>query len=268
MDVLVKKDTTGFETDLYRKPTSTGLGMKFDSEVSYMHKLNLIHTFLNRAYSICSSRCSFFSEIENLRKFFSQNGFPLKTIEKQISLRLDLIKNPPKTVDSVSRKPIYATFPYVSKSSNKFISSELVNLCRKFYPQLDVKLIFKNRLSVGSFFKSKDRIPKLLQSNLVYSYTCGQCNATYYGETSRHLKTRIAEHKGLSNRTGKPITNPSHSSIRDHSISTNHDINSECFKIVFRCDRSNLKISESILINHDYPSLNNMETSTCLNILV
>lgn len=268
LDVLVKRTENGFETDLYRKPTNTGLGMKFFSEVPYKYKLNLIHTFLNRARLICSSQSSFSSEIENIKKFFFQNGFPLSIIDWQIKLKLDSFKKPIEKIDiCVPKKPIYATFPYISKTSNKLISNELVNICKKFYPQLDLKVVFRNSFSVGSFFANKDRLPKLLQSNLVYSYICGQCNATYYGETSRHLKTRIAEHKGLSNRTGKPITNPSHSNIRDHSISTGHDLSSDFFKIIFKCNSSDLKISESILINHNSPDLNSMETSTNLNIL-
>ena len=133
---------------------------------------------------------------------------------------------------------------------------------------LCAKIIFRNKFSVGSFFRTKDSIPSLVQSNLVYSYRCGQCDSTYYGETSRHLKTRIAEHKGLSNRTGKPITNPSHSSIRDHSLETGHELNSQNFKIIFRCNSLDLKISESILINQNQPNFNNMETSTNLSILI
>ena len=37
-----------------------------------------------------------------------------------------------------------------------------------------------------------------LCSNLVYQYKCNGCNATYKGETARHLCTRVQEHGRVS----------------------------------------------------------------------
>ena len=107
---------------------------------------------------------------------------------------------------------------------------------------------------------------RLLVNNIVYSFNCGQCSAQYYGETSRHLKTRIYEHRGISARTGKAFLNPSNSKIRDHALATGHDINSDCFKIIFKTNSYNLKTSESILIHKNKPSLNAMDSSIPLKI--
>ena len=104
-------------------------------------------------------------------------------------------------------------------------------------------------------------------SNVVYKFTCGQCTATYYGETTRHLKTRIAEHRDLSARTGKPVTRPLHSSIRNHALDTGHDINSDNFKVVFNSNAGDLRLAESIIIHKNRPNLNNMDSSVPLNIL-
>ena len=49
-----------------------------------------------------------------------------------------------------------------------------------------------------SLFHFKDVIPKELQSHLVYKFTCGNCNLTYYGKTKRHLNARSSEHKCIS----------------------------------------------------------------------
>ena len=105
-------------------------------------------------------------------------------------------------------------------------------------------------------------------SNLVYKFKCEQCNATYYGETSRHLQTRVAEHKGLSPRTGHPLLYPHHSNIRDHSIQCNHPINSSNFSILYKTKSSyeDIKIAESILIKKDCPNLNSIE-SVNLNMI-
>ena len=52
--------------------------------------------------------------------------------------------------------------------------------------------------------------------------SCEKCFAQYYGETKRHIETRIAEHRGLSAHTGIPILNPSHSNIRTHYSCPRH----------------------------------------------
>ena len=196
------------------------------------YKFNLIDCLIDRAHKICSNRENFLREVEKLKKYFFQNGFPFRTIETQFSKRLESLSKPQENIQTACKKTIFAVLPYISKSSNKALNSDISEICKRFYPQLDVKIIFKNKFSVSSFFNFKDKVPTLVQSDLVYEYSCGQCDARYIGETSRHLKTRLAEHKGLSNRTGKPLLNPPHSSIRDHALSTGHDISSDNFKVI------------------------------------
>ena len=43
-------------------------------------------------------------------------------------------------------------------------------------------------------FSAKDPVPFALKSHVVYKFVCGSCNASYIGETTRHLATRIKEH--------------------------------------------------------------------------
>ena len=49
-----------------------------------------------------------------------------------------------------------------------------------------------------SLFHFKNVIPKELQSHLVYKFTCGNCNITYYGKNKRHLNARSSERIGIS----------------------------------------------------------------------
>ena len=51
------------------------------------------------------------------------------------------------------------------------------------------------RVTVNRF---KESLPYDLISKVVYKYTCGRCNSSYYGETDRHLRERAGEHIGLS----------------------------------------------------------------------
>ena len=261
LDVLVKKSKDKFNTESYTKPTNTGLGMKFDSAIPNIYKFNLIKCLIDRAYKINSSIVSLNSQIENLTKFFYQNNFPLKLIEKVISDQVQRNNSPNSPSLDVQKKKIFTKLPYLSSISNKNIKNEIQNLIEKFYPHIQLNIIFQNNFSIKSFFPYKDSVPTSLLSNIVYKYTCEQCDATYYGETTRHLYTRIAEHKGLSPRTGNPVTYPAFSSIRDHCLLYDHDLKNSNFSVLQKCQNSaNTKISESILINRDKPSLNNMES--------
>ena len=47
---------------------------------------------------------------------------------------------------------------------------------------------------ISRFFNVKDPMPKHLKSHVVYLFSCPGCNASYVGETTRHLKTRVNEH--------------------------------------------------------------------------
>ena len=267
LDVLIRKSNGSFSTQSYTKPTNTGLGMKFDSAVPNLYKFNLIKCLVDRAIKINSNLSFFNSQIEYLKKYFSQNNFPLKVIEKTISRHIEKLNNTPSPSLDASKKKVFIKLPFLSHSSNKNITNEIQNLVRKFYPQIHLNLIFKNNFSIESLFQYKDKIPTSVLSNVVYKYTCEQCSATYYGETTRHLRTRIAEHKGLSSRTGKPLTYPPFSSIRDHCLLYGHGLETKNFSIIHKCDNPyDTRVSESILINKDKPTLNTMESFT-LNIL-
>ena len=39
-----------------------------------------------------------------------------------------------------------------------------------------------------------DPIPSALKSDVVYEFSCAECNALYIGETTRHLSTMMREH--------------------------------------------------------------------------
>src|SRR6267154_2653158 len=84
---------------------------------------------------------------------------------------------------------------------------------------------------VSNFFRIKDTTPFELRSRVVYEFTCVGCHSNYIGQTRRHLRHRMAEHKGVSHLTGKVMKSQSHSSIRDHSLFCN-----SC-----DCSSSNLK---------------------------
>ena len=69
-------------------------------------------------------------------------------------------------------------------------------------------------------FPSKDKIPYLCCSCVIYKYQCDQCSSSYIGETQKQLKYRIFQHKGVSCRTCNRLTCPPNSNILDLMVLT------------------------------------------------
>src|SRR5688572_97825 len=79
---------------------------------------------------------------------------------------------------------------------------------------------------------------------------CASCHASYVGQTSRHLRHRVAEHMGVSHLTYKEVKNKVHSNIRENCL---HCPGSTCslqnFKILAsRCTDQELLVKERLLI--------------------
>ena len=80
--------------------------------------------------------------------------------------------------------------------------------------------MFKSEIKHSHMFRYKDRVPYDLVSVVVYEYTCGRCNSSYYGDTERHLKVRSGEHVGIS-----PLT---FMKTKPSKESSTHDYLSQC----------------------------------------
>ena len=264
LDVLVKKDQEKLVTEVYRKPTFTGLGISFLSFVPYIFKINSISTLVHRCYSLTSCWTSFHLEIQNLREYFINNGFPLCIFDSFVKKFLDNLFLSKPVVSTVKKERIHLSFPFYGHTSY-LIRKELKNLFNNVYPQLDVRFVFKNTFTIGSFFKCKDKVPDLMCSDIIYKYNCSSCNAGYIGSSIRTLHQRVSEHRGVSFRTNKFISNPSHSEIRNHALQADHVLKVENFSILDTVrNRNNLRILESLYIFKMKPSLNSYDSSETL----
>ena len=266
LDVKVEKFDNTFGTGLYRKDTFTGLSTKYNSAVPNRYKFNLIQCLVTRAFRICSDFHKFSTETTFLRNYFQQNGFPCSLVNKAINLTADSLRTSIQ-IPSVEKKSIYCCIPFISHKTNSFIKKSMRDIVSKNYPHLNLRLIFTNSFTVSSFFRFKDRVPTELVSNAVYLFKCRQCSIQYIGETSRHIITRVCDHKGISSRTGRPLTKPGNSRILEHSTSCNHSIGLSDFKVLKTCKALDLKLTESVCIHRFKPDLNNHEQSVPLNIL-
>ena len=266
--VKVMHQDLGFTTCVYRKPTDTGLGMNYLSFVSSTFKPNSILTLLHRCYSICSNWSLFNIEVQFLHKFYTTNRFPSTVFWRTVRKFRNRISNPPAKSYNVPKEKQFLSLPFFGHSSY-VVRNKLCTLFRNHFPQMDIKIVLSNKQTIGSLFPVKEQLCKSLCSNVIYLYKCQSetCEASYVGSTIRTLHDRVSEHKGISNRTERPLSDPKASSIRDHSISCKHPIENDSFRIIGRCrEGKDLRLLESIFIKHLQPSLNNAESAVPLCI--
>ena len=123
------------------------------------------------------------------------------------------------------------------------LKKKLCKYCKCYCKSTNIKIVF-SPFKVGNLFSVKGSVPKYLRSFVVYRYTCPGCNASYIGETTRHLTTRIKEH----------LETDSKSHIFKH-LDTNRKCkelcNAECFEIIDSATSSyRLKLKEAYGKNH------------------
>ena len=270
LDVLVKRDSGSLTTSVFRKSTFSGLGTSFFSYCCRIFKTNGIQTLLHRAYNICSSPASFREEVSFLRNFFYNNGFPRHLFNSQLEMFLSKQLDFKPTVATVPKKPIYFVLPYFGHQSVLF-AKQLSTLISEYYSCLNPKIILLNNNKVKNIFTYKDVLPKLLRSSVVYQHSCPQdCGSAYVGSTIRTLQTRIMEHRGVSHRTGRPLTRPPQSAIREHSgiCGGGCVISKDSFIILgSQNTTTDLRILESLYIHRLKPTLNEMASAFPLKVI-
>ena len=95
-----------------------------------------------------------------------------------------------------------------------------------------VHIVFKSRRRLSSQFHFKEPLLYDLSSDVVYKYTCGRSNSSFYGETDRHLRVRGGEHIGLSPLTFKKFEPSKESAVRDNLLFCDNEHSFEEFSVL------------------------------------
>ena len=208
LDCLVNRVNGQLTTSVFRKQTFTGLGLSFFSVTPFNYKINSIKTLLHRARSICSTFTSLNKELSYLVEYFYNNGYSKHLVYREIKKFIAKVQNPPPLVLTAAKRKIFVPFPYHGAQADK-MKDEIMELIGKIFPQIDFYLAFSNRSTIGSLFQYKEKLPLMLQSSLIYKFSCARCAyGTYVGSTAHNLYMRIAEHRGRHFRTGNLDKNP------------------------------------------------------------
>ena len=220
-----------FQTSVFRKPSSTGLGLSFFSFCLYIFKINPLKTLLHRAYHLSSNYSLFNDEICYLKTFFENNGYPLKVFEFILRKFLNKVRRPIMTTITVEKRSVYVSLPYFGPLTHD-LGNQLNAVLSPCYPQINFKFCFKNNYRIFSFFKFKDSLPAELCANIIYKFSCGSCQGSYIGSTTKQARIRFFQHLGKSPRTNRPVIVPAHSTPRNHCHENDHLLSLNDFKII------------------------------------
>ena len=221
----------------------------------------LIIGMLNRAYNICSSWELFHKELDKIKEILISNGYPKGWIEdkindflnKKLQAKEETEEN--RLTDETEENPenarkseriLYVKLPYYGRVSTQF-GRKLSKILSNNESNREIQVVYHTN-KLKNFFSLKDRIPKLMQSTLVYEFQCqSETDSKYIGKTKRRLGQRINEHS-----KGK-------SAVKDHLDRCNNCKLSfeDKFKVLYK-GRSDFEIQvvEALLITKKGPKLN------------
>ncbi|CAM4979264.1 unnamed protein product [Rotaria socialis] len=190
LDVCVTRSLTSqkLDTTIYRKPTYTGLLIKWDSFVPLSYKKACIVSMVQRALAVCSTYALLSQEFQTIREIGQKNDYPSSFIDTRIGIGLGnylkKLTTSNEAVAGCAKQRMYVEIPYTGTSS-KMLKNKLSRISIKHRPDLEVCFFERPSPPVQIIFNVKDPIPKHLQANIIYSIQCSNCGDAYVGKTER-----------------------------------------------------------------------------------
>ena len=128
--------------------------------------------------------------LERAKKILNQNQYPETFFEPIINKTLENIITE-KEKDEVSEEELekHKLFLYYRGKASENFAKDLKKAhapCRTIFKLKKLKTVLPSL---------KPPVVKMLKSHVVYQMKCSSCDASYVGQTTRHLTTRLSEHK-------------------------------------------------------------------------
>ena len=192
--IEIIKNGTKLETQVYRKPTNTGLLLHFHSHTDKRYKESLLKTMLHRAYALSSTTEAFNEECAKLRSIFSRLDYPWSLIDSVISNFVSRTPSPGIAERNADESNIVRiNLPFKDQVSANSVRRQLRDLSNEIGLALQPVFVSKK---LEQDLKPKEAKPSIVnQQCVVYRFVCDLCDADYVGYTARHLFQRVAEHK-------------------------------------------------------------------------
>ena len=274
LDMIIYNNNGCLSSGWYRKPTDTGLTLNFHSLSPMKYKRSVVIGFVYRIYRSCSTWNLFHTAIMEAREILTNNQYPPsfiddlmnKTLTKLLSsddddkevqdsmnasVNEEIVSENEEDVseNDVSLDPNAYSVNLREKDKFKFFMNYRGKPSEKFARSLrklnaPCKIIMTLHKTKQSLPSLKVKVPKMLQSNVVYKITCPRCDSSYVGQTTRHVQQRFREHLGKLGIIKKHC--------EDCDISPSNDM----IKILGRAKGERLLTLEALFILSIQPSLN------------
>ena len=116
LDVKICRKNGKFVTSVYRKPTFSGVFTNYENFTSTYQKRGLLHTLLQRSFSICCDFKTFHFEIDHLKTILIKNNYPLNFIDSCIKSFLNKLYTPKVMVPNVPKRNVFIKLPFLASS--------------------------------------------------------------------------------------------------------------------------------------------------------
>ena len=121
LDVLITREQSNpsFSTNVYRKPTFSGLYTNFKSFLPLKYKTGLLWTLLDRCFNIVSSFVLLDEQFRKMRSIFRKNSYPAEFVDQCINSYLTKKFSPP--LSTVKKKEVTICLPYLGRLSLQIV---------------------------------------------------------------------------------------------------------------------------------------------------
>ena len=195
----------------YQKSTDTGIILNFRSCASLQRKRNVIQGNVHTIFNATSDWRSFDVALKKNQEIWTEKQYPTEWSSSIVNETLDKIV----TKEKVTAKPPQNEHLQEVKSLNnrepepRFFVQYRGNITQNFASRLkklcDIQIIFTTRKLRTCLPTLKSPFDENLKSHVVYKVTCNGCNSIYFGQTSRHVITRISEHQQKDSPVGQHL---------------------------------------------------------------
>ena len=191
LDLYITRDNRKVTTSWYNKPTDTGVQLNYHACAPTKYKRNIVEGSVHRIHHTTSTWEAFNDGIEKLKKLLESNQYPPTFYQPIIRDTITKIVAPSPQTTNTAEETRQGRNVFITQYRGR-ISDELSKKIRKV---VKVSVIFTTRKLKTCLPSLKAPVPMELKSCVVYQITCSGCNSCYVGQTARHLRTRLSEHR-------------------------------------------------------------------------
>ena len=193
LDTLLKRNNGEISVLVYTKPTHTDQYLHYSSHHQTSCKESVVSSLFNGAYSIITNKDDLHKENARIKQVLMENGYRESIIVKSFR-RITNNHSLPQLQQLTQVKDIQEEKIRISLNL-RYIESTSEKL-RRILRSHKIRSTFYTEMTLRELIcKPNNLLATEDKNNIVYEIDCSNCQAVYFGESKRSLKSRSEEHK-------------------------------------------------------------------------